>query len=170
MKEKLLAFIHGLTNYDYALFGGIFIVFLLLLLTALLLRKKHLLSIIILLLSMITIFIGPVVGYIQLHKTLYKHSCKITDVKELQFTPAVVVTGTLTNESKRDFHTCKITVKLYKVSHNAILDRLFMLNPFQKMSIIEKDILKNETRAVKIIVEPFDYKNDYNVSMGADCR
>lgn len=168
--NKILTFLNGLTNYDYALFGGIFILFLLLLVITLLLRKKPLLSITILLLSIILLVLGPVIGYIELHKFIYKNSCKVTSIKELQFTPAVVVTGTITNESKRDFSTCKISAKLYKVSHNRVLDKIYTLKPFKKMSIIENDIEKNETRSVKIIVEPFGYKNDYNVSLGADCR
>lgn len=168
--NKILTFLNGLTNYDYALFGGIFLLFLLLLVITLLLRKRPLLSITVLLISIVTLLIGPIVGYIELHKYIYKNSCKVTDVKELQFTPAVIVTGTITNESKRDFSTCKISAKLYKVSHNKVLDKLYTLKPFKKMSIIEDNILRNETRHVKIIVEPFGYKHDYNVSIGADCR
>ncbi|MBU0631521.1 DUF2393 domain-containing protein [bacterium] len=170
MKNRILAFLEGLTNYDYALFGGIFILFLLLLVITLLLRKKHIISTIMLVLSALTLFVGPVVGYIELHKILYKNSCVVTDSKELTFTPAVVVTGTITNESKRDFSTCTISANLYKVSGNVIINKLFMLNPFKKMSIVENNILKDETRAVKIIVEPFNYSKEYNISLGADCR
>ncbi len=170
MKNKILTFIHGLNNYDYALFGGVFIVFLLLLLITLLLRKRAFLSIFFLLLSVITLLAGPIIGYIQLHKFLYKNSCIITDTKELHFTPAVVVTGTITNQSKRDFQNCKVTAHMYKVSHNAILDTLFKLKPFKNMSIIEENLERNETRPIKIIVEPFTYKKDYNVSLEGDCR
>lgn len=170
MKNKILIFLNELTNYDYALFGGVFILFLLLLVITLLLRKNHIISVVLLIISMVVLFVGPVVGYIELHKYLYKNSTKVTDVKELQFTPAVVVTGTMTNESKRDFSTCKISANLYKVSNNAILNKLFHLNSFQKMSIVEDNIERNETRAIKIIVEPFNYNKNYDVSLGADCR
>ena len=170
MKQKIITFINGLVSYDYILFGGIFILFLLLLIITLLLRKRPMLSVITLLLSLSVLFAGPFVGYIKLHDYLYKHSCAVTDIKELQFSPALVVTGTITNESKKDFSTCKITANVYKVSHNAILDKIFPFNPFKKMSIIEDNITKDETRTVKIIVEPFHYQKDYNVSLGADCR
>lgn len=170
MKDKILTFVNQLTNYDYALFGGIFLLFLLLLIITLLARKRHILSVFMLLLSVCVLFIGPIIGYKELHKILYKNSCNVTSTKELHFTPAVVVMGTVTNESKRDFSTCKITASAYKVSHHAILDKLFMLNPFKKMSITQENILQGEVRSVKIIVEPFTYKQDYNISLGADCR
>ncbi len=170
MKAKILAFAHGLNNYDYILFSALFVLFLLLLIMTLLLRKKHILASIFLILSLATLFVAPFVGYIQLHKYLYKNSSKITEVKALQFTPTLIVKGTLTNESKRDFATCKVQVNIFKVAHNIILDTLFPLNPFQKVWVAENGIRKGETRELRIIVEPFTYKKEYNLSLSTDCK
>ena len=170
MKEKILEFIHGLSNYDYILFAGLFFVFLLLLILTLLLRKRAFFASVFLILSLITLFVGPFVGYIQLHDYLYKNSSKITEIKALEFSPALVVLGNITNESQRDFSTCKINVNIFKVAHNQILDAIFPYSPFQTMQVTETDIAKGETRDLKIIVEPFSYKQDYNVSLGVDCR
>ena len=170
MKEKILEFIHGLSNYDYILFAGLFFVFLLLLILTLLLRKRAFFASVFLILSLITLFVGPFVGYIQLHDYLYKNSSKITEIKVLEFSPALVVLGHITNESQRDFSTCKINVNIFKVAHNQILDAIFPYSPFQTMQVTETDIAKGETRDLKIIVEPFSYKQDYNVSLGVDCR
>jgi hypothetical protein len=170
MKEKILDFLHGLTNYDYILFTAIFVIFLLLLILTLILRKRMFFASIFLILSLATLFVGPFVGYIQLHDYLYKCNTKITEVKALEFTPALVVTGNITNESQRDFSACKININIFKVAHNQILDAIFPFNPFQSMQVIETNILKGETRDLKIIVEPFSYKQDYNVSLGVDCR
>jgi hypothetical protein len=38
------------------------------------------------------------------------------------------------------------------------------------MSIIEDDIAKGQEREIKIIIEPFTYAYDYNLSVGADCK
>ena len=38
------------------------------------------------------------------------------------------------------------------------------------MSIVEENILKQETRGFKIIVEPFTYAKDYNITVGAKCK
>lgn len=170
MKERIIEFIHDLTNYDYILFAALFVIFLLLLISTLLLRKKRFLGSFMLLLSLAVLFIGPVVGYIQLHEYLYKNSSKITNIKALEFTPALVVIANMTNESQRDFSTCKINVNIFKVAHNQLLDAIFPFNPFQTMQVIETNILKGETRDLKIIVEPFTYKQDYNVSLDTDCR
>ncbi len=170
MKEKILEFIHGLNNYDYILFGALFVIFLLLLIMAMLLRKKAFFASIFLILSLGTLFVGPFVGYIQLHNYLYKNSAKITEIKALEFTPTLIVKGALTNESQRDFSTCKIQVNIFKVAHNQILDAIFPLNPFQKVWIAETEIKKGETRDLKIIVEPFTYKQDYNLSLSVDCK
>jgi len=170
MRAKILEFIHGLTNYDYILFAALFAIFLLLLIVTLLLRKRVLFASLFLILSLATLFVAPFVGYIQLHKYLYKNSVKITETKALEFTPTLIVKGTLTNESSRDFSTCKVQANVFKVAHNKILDTLFPLNPFQKVWIEEANIKKGETRDLKIIVEPFTYKQEYNVSLGVDCR
>ena len=170
MKEKILHFLHSLIIYDYILFGVVFVLFFLLLILTILLRSKPALSLFVLLLSLIILFGGPIVGYIKLHEILYKKSCVITDVKALEFTPALVVNATITNESKRIFSTCKITAKLSKVFHYPYIDTLLTFNPFQTTSVVENNISIGETRALRIVVEPFTYTKDYNLTLGADCR
>jgi hypothetical protein len=170
MKEKILEFIHGLSNYDYILFAALFFIFLLLLILTLLLRKRAFFASVFLILSLTTLFVGPFIGYIQLHDYLYKNSSKITEIKALEFSPALVVMGNITNESERDFSTCKVNVNIFKVAHNEFLDTILPYNPFQTMQVTETNITKGETRDLKIIVEPFSYKQDYNVSLGVNCR
>jgi hypothetical protein len=170
MKAKILAFIHQLSNYDYILFASLFVLFLLLLILSLLIRKRTVIATILLLLSFTTLFIGPFVGYIQLHQFLYKQTTKLLDYKALQFSPTIVVTGTLRNDSKKDFSTCKLKVNLFKVAHNQILDQIFPFNPFQTMSFEEQNIAQGETREFKLLVEPFVYEGDYDISIATDCR
>ena len=105
-----------------------------------------------------------------MHKFLFKNSTQLISQKKLNFTQAVVVKGTLKNESKFDFKMCNITASAYKVSGNAIKDKILPFNPFKKMSILEYNILKGEVREFKIIVEPFTYSKDYNISVGASCK
>jgi len=170
MKEKITAFLDGLIVYDYILFGSIFVLFLLFIILAIVLRKRVGLALFLTLFSFILLFMGPIVGYIQMHKFLFKNSTTLTSQKKLHFTKAVVVKGNLKNESKFDFKKCKITANAYKVSGNVIKDMIFPFNPFKKMSILEYDIRRGETREFKIIVEPFTYSGDYNISLKAGCR
>jgi hypothetical protein len=171
MKAKITAFIDQLLIYDYALFGAVILLFILFLILAILLRKKIVLSIILILLSFVVLILGPTLGYQQLHNFLFKANTTITEVKTLEFSKAIVIKGVLINASSRDLFTCKITAKMFKVSGNRYLDMLYPLNPFKKMSILEDvNLSKNEQYEFKMIVEPFTYSKDYNVSIGANCR
>jgi len=170
MREKLLAFIHGLILYDYILFGLSFILFILFIVLALLLRKRLIAGLFFVLLGFATLLLGPTLGYIEMHKYLFKNSTKLISQKRLHFVQAVVVKGSITNESKFDFKTCKISAAVYKVTKNKYKNYLLKLKPFQKMSIIEHDLPKGQTREFRMVIEPFTYQNDYNISLGASCK
>lgn len=171
MKTKITAFIHSLMVYDYILFGVVIALFILFLLLAVILHKKMLLSVLLILLSFATLILGPTLGYMALHNYLYKSSYTIDEVKALEFSQALVIRGSIQNQSHRDFKNCKITAKVYKVANNVLFDLLYPLNPFKKTSILSDHVLeKNATQAFKIIVEPFTYKKDYNVSLGVNCQ
>ncbi len=170
MKEKILAFIETLILYDYLLFSATFFLFILFITLALAYRHKTILSLLLIFLGFSTLIAGASVGYIQLHKYLFKNSTKILSQKQLKFSEAVVIYGSLTNESHRDFRECKITASAYVVTKNKYRNYLKKFKPFSKISIFEKNIAVSETRKFKIIVEPFRYKGDYNISLGANCR
>ncbi|MBU0720821.1 DUF2393 domain-containing protein [bacterium] len=170
MKEKITAFIHNLILYDYILFGSVFVLFILFIVLSILMRKKLFFSIFLVLLSFAILTLGSTIGYIAMHQYLFKNSVALSSQKQLTFTQAVVVKGTLLNESKFDFKSCNVRASVYKVSGNPIKDYIFTFNPFQKMSMLEHNISIGETRYFKMIIEPFTYSGDYNISLGAKCR
>ena len=170
MEAKITAFIDGLIKYDYILFGGVFILFILLIIFAILLRKKTFLAVMLLILSFLVLILGPTFGYIKMHRFLFKNSVVMSSQKKLQFTQAVVIKGNITNESKFDFESCKITAKAHKVSSNILKKHIYKFKTIQKMSILESDIMKGETRDFKMIMEPFTYSKDYNITLGAECK
>ncbi|MDX1295040.1 MAG: DUF2393 family protein [Sulfurimonadaceae bacterium] len=170
MNYRIAAFIDQLALHDYILFGASLLLFVLFLILAVVLRKKTAASVTLVLLAFAALLLGPTVGYMQLNGFIYKHTTEITEVKALEFSDALVVRGTVTNLSKRDFNQCQITAGVYKVAHNPVLDTLFQLNPFKKGTILEPSIAKGEVRTFKLFVEPFHYTKDYNVSIGATCR
>jgi len=170
MKHKISAFIESLITYDYILFGASFVLFLIFIILGIVLRRKLALAILFIFLAFGVLFLGPTLGYVKMHDTLFKNSTQLLSQKKLEFTQAVVVKGKITNESSRDFKECKITASAYKVTSNKYKNYLKKLKPFQKMSIIQMNIAISETREFKIIVEPFTYSRDYNISLGADCK
>lgn len=170
MKGKIAAFLGDLTAYDYILFGSSFVLFILFLILALLLRNKKILSAVLLLLSFTTLFVGPTLGYVKLHQFLYAHTLKLTSYKQLEFTPAVLVEGSLKNNSSRLFKECHITAEVHKVSQNKLKNYIYSFKRLKSSSIVETNVDRNETRPFKMFIEPFRYAKDFNVSLKASCR
>ncbi|RUM64894.1 MAG: hypothetical protein DSZ03_03715 [Sulfurimonas sp.] len=171
MKEKLTAFIQQLTLYDYVLFAMVILLVILLLSLAIIVRKKVALSMTLFIFAVLLLVTGPTIGYMKLRQFLYKTTTSITEVKTLEFSQALVLKGVLYNASKRHLSTCNITAKIFKVSGHPYLDMLYPLNPFKKMSILkEVNLSVGEHYEFKMIVEPFTYTKEYNLSIGATCR
>jgi hypothetical protein len=168
--SKITTFIQSLAKFDYVLFSSIFIIFLVLIILAIILREKLILSISLSLLSFVVLFVAPVVGYYKMHNIVYKHTVSITSEKKLNFTKAVVIYGTIKNESKRNFKSCKIKAKIFKQSKNKLKNFLYQFKSYKQRSITKNSILKEEMKKFKILVEPFLYEKDYSVSIGAVCR
>ena len=170
MKINATEFINNLIVYDYILFGSVFILFILFIILSIVLRKKMGLAIFLILLAFIILILGPTIGYIQMHKYLFKNTTKLISQKKLKFTQAVVLKGSLTNESKFNFESCKIEASAYKVSGNKYKDYILQFKPFKKMSMYEYNIEIGQTREFKLIIEPFTYSKDYNISVKGSCK
>ena len=170
LKTKITAFINELILYDYILFGTIFVLFILFIILGIILRRKMGLAIFLILLAFAIVFLGPTLGYKEMHKFLFKNSITITTQKKLTFTKAIVIKGVLTNESKFNFKSCKITASAYKLSKNPIKKYIYPFKPIKKMSIIELDIPKGSSKEFKMFIEPFTYSKEYNISIGANCK
>ena len=169
MKEKITAFIHSLSMYDYILFGSAFFLFLLSIILAVALRNRLKTALFFLLFGFMSLLLGPTFGYVQLHKYLYKNSVELLESKQLHFTSALVIKGMLHNQSNFDFHTCKITAKISRKTPNKYKNYIYQFKPFAKMSIVVEGVGKGESRPFKMLLEPFSYKKEYTISLGADC-
>ena len=172
IKEKVLTFIDHLLIYDYILFASILLVFILFLLLAVVLRKHLILSVFIVILSLFFVILAPVFGYQAMHSYIFKNHLENVVVKELEFSPALVVKGVIVNDSKFTFKECKIKAKVFKVSHNDFFDMLYPLNPFKKMSytMVDINLSKHQKREFKFFIEPFHYSKDYNTSFTGSCK
>ncbi|MEA1920474.1 MAG: DUF2393 family protein [Campylobacterota bacterium] len=171
MKEKVIAFIDDLILYDYILFGAVAVLFILFLILAILLRHRVGTSVFTIMLAFAILLLGPTLGYKMLHDFLFKNDIRITQIKKLEFTDALLLRGELTNHSKMDFLTCKIKAGAYKVTGNMIPDMLFPFKPFKKGYLkLDTMIKSGETKSFKLFIEPFRYSKDYNISIGASCK
>ena len=170
MNNTLSSFLDSLIIYDYFLFGAVFILFILFVVLGLVYREKLYLAIFLITLAFFTLIFAPIFGYIHIHNYVYYNETTILSQKKLQFTKAVVVKGKLENLSKLDFKRCLITASVYRTSENSLKNFIYKFSPFQKSSVVEYNIPKDHKIGFKIIIEPFIYEGDYNVSVGASCQ
>ena len=170
LKVVFQNFAETLHMYDYVLFGISGALFLVLLFLAILLRNKIGLSLLLVLLSFITLIAGPIIGYNLIHSTLYKTKVTELTIKKLEFTQALIIKGTLTNLGKQTFKKCKISSSAYRGAHNIVEEWVFPLKPFMKRSIIREETIDiNSSINFKILLEPFTYSKEYNVSLKVNC-
>ncbi|EQB39340.1 hypothetical protein M947_07725 [Sulfurimonas hongkongensis] len=170
MKTQITTFVNELIVYDFILFGSSFILFILLIILGILLRRKTAIAVVVILLSFGILFLAPTFGYVKMHEYLYKHKTELLSEKKLNFNNAIVVKGLLTNESKRFFKRCSIKASAIKVTSNKFKNYIFSFKPIVTSKITEKNIDIGESREFKIIVEPFNYEGDYNITIGAKCN
>ncbi|WP_428739147.1 DUF2393 domain-containing protein [Sulfurimonas sp.] len=170
MGSRLQNFVNGLISQDYMLFLSVLFVFLFIIILAVLLRNRLKIAVFLVFLAFGVIIAGPTYGYVKMHKYLFKNSVELLEQKKLSFVEAVVVKGKVTNLSQRDFKECKITASVYKMTANKYKNYIYQLKPFQKVSIVTGNILQGDTKEFKIIVEPFRYQKDYNISLEGDCK
>ena len=163
-------FIETLHVYDYILFALSGSIFLTLLFLAILIRDKTRPSLLLILLSFIILIAGPIIGYQFIHSTLYKTKISELSIKKLEFSQAVVIKGILTNLGKQSFKKCKISSSAYKGANNFVEEIIFPLKPFIKGSIVKDDIIDiNDSIKFKLLLEPFTYTNEYNISIKVNC-
>lgn len=172
MQEKVLQFINNLLIYDYILFGSIILLFILFLLLAVLLRKHLFSAILIVILALFFVMLAPIFGYQKVHSYIFKNHLENVTIKQLEFSPALVVKGEIVNDSKQIFTECKIKAKVFKVSHNELFDMLYPINPFKRTSykIIDLNLSKHQKHEFKFFIEPFMYTKDYNTTLQGDCK
>lgn len=170
LKVILQAFVETLHLYDYILFSISAALFILLLFLAILLRKKLALSLILVILSFIILIAGPIFGYNKIHNSIYKTKISDMSIKRLEFSQAVVIKGTLTNLGQESFKKCKISSSAYKGATNFLEELVHPLKPFMKRSIAIQEMIDiNNSIDFKLVLEPFTYSKEYNISVKVNC-
>jgi hypothetical protein len=170
MNSKINAILDALIVQDYILFGSVFILFICLLILAILLKDRRKTSRFIATFAFLLLIFGPTLGYIEMHKYLFKNYIELISQQKLNFTNAIVVKGKVTNNSKVNFSSCKITATAYKKTPKEYKNYILRLKPLQISSIILQDVPKNQTKEFKMFIEPFTYTKDYTVELQSSCR
>ena len=170
IQRRINTVIDNLIIQDYILFGSVFVLFLLFMILAIVFRKRKKISFFLVTSALLIFFLGPTLGYMQMHKFLFKNEVKLISEKKLEFTKAIVIKGSLKNLSDRDFSACKITATAYIKTSNEYKNYILRLKPIQKSSIVEEDIKKDQSKEFKMFVEPFVYNKEYDIGLEASCK
>lgn len=156
--------------YDYILFGASGALFLIFLFLAIILRNKLGLSLLLVLLAFVVLIAGPIFGYKYVHDSIYKTQIHELSIKKLEFSKAIVIKGSLTNLGQTSFKKCKISSSAYKGPTNFLEEIVFPFKPFIKRSIVkEENIDINQSIEFKLLLEPFTYSKEYNISVKVEC-
>jgi hypothetical protein len=157
--------------YDYAAYAWLILIFFVTILLSILVAKKSpVFSILILMLSLGLLSAGPFVVKHYLDKYLRPSLSQPVLVKKLSFSDTLIVTGSVTNQSKKSFSTCKVNVSVLKDSKNNIKNFINQLKPLLKQSIfINKPIEVNATKEFRVVFDSYTYADDINVSIKSEC-
>lgn len=170
VRSFITDFINTLTNYDYIGFILAFVLFVLFLILALMLRKKIKLAFLLMSLAFLSLFMAPVAMHILVKKTLFKNEAKIELVKKLHYSDTLLIKGTLLYKGSYEAKHCKVEVAVHKKDQGFFKDLAYAIKPYKKGKWeLDKAFSKGDTVSFKVVIEPYLYQGDYNLSLSSEC-
>ena len=168
LRYELLYSIHSLTKYDIMAIGWVvFLAFLLMFLGAFLRRRA--LSYFLLFLGLVLLFLGPPAIKMAMDSYIRNAEVEVQSVKKLRFSPALILSGEVTNRGKVDFSSCDLVLSVYRPD-SLLGSRAAIFKPLRvEIAHLKEPILRGETKPFRITVDPFTVGNDFNVTVRARC-
>ena len=169
-KSIITDFFNTLSIYDYIGFFLTIFLFTLFLILALLLRRRTKLSVSLVLIAFTFFFAGPSVAHIFVKKIIFKSYSDIVNVKKLVYSDTLLIKGSLLYSGRKDANHCLIEAFVHKNSDNALKDFVYDLKPFTSgRKTVNQLFTKGDRVDFKIVIEPFRYKGDYNITLDSGC-
>ena len=169
-KFILTRFFDTIGTYDYIGFFLSIFLFLLFLIIYLLLRKHIKRSIFLAIIGFSFLFMGPVFSHKLVKNTLYNSEANITTVKQLHYSDTLLIKGVLHYKGIKDASHCLVSADIYKKGKNMVKDFVYNLKAYRKGSHkLDATFSTGTNKNYKIVIEPFAYKGDYNISISSGC-
>lgn len=170
LRTLLVDFTKSLTNYDYIGFILALVLFVLFLVLALILRRRVKLALFLSMLSFLSLFSLPVAMHLLVKKTLFKNEAKIELVKKLHYSDTLLIKGTLFYKGSYEAKHCKVEVAVHKKDQGFFKDLAYAIKPYKKGKWeLDKAFSKGDTVSFKVVIEPYLYQGDYNLSLSSEC-
>lgn len=171
LKTSALNYMSHFTMYDYMAYAWLILLFFVFILLSIFLAKKKLLiSILMFMISLAILFFGPFVLKHYLDIFLRPTEIKNIQMKKLNFTDALIVTGEIKNISKMSFSLCGVNVSVLKASSSALENFANSLKPLlNKSMFLDKTLDINETKEFRVVFDYYTYDKDINISVQTEC-
>lgn len=169
-KYLLTNFFSTLSFYDYIGFFVSLFIFILFIVLALILRKHTKRSLLLVILGFLTLFSGPVLAHSLVKDTIFLSDTNVTQIKQLFYSDTLLIKGKLNYKGLKEAHHCQVEAKLHKQGSNAIKSFVYSLKAFRSgKHKIDQLFAKGDSVDFKIVIEPFNYQGDYNITVKSGC-
>ena len=172
LKLSLLTYVKHFGLYDYLAFGWLLFTFLaLIILASLIAKKSSVASLFMIIIALILLVVSPFFIKLKLSEITRATTTEINLVKKLTFSDSLIVEGSITNHSTKDFSLCLVHTSVFKQTDaqglKAFINRL---KPIANQSILVKQtLLKEGVMEFQSVFDDFVYSGDVNASLSAEC-
>lgn len=172
LKLSLLTYVKHFGLYDYLAFGWLLFTFLaLIILASLIAKKSSVASLFMIIIALILLVVSPFFIKLKLSEITRATTTEISLVKKLTFSDSLIVEGSITNHSTKDFSLCLVHTSVFKQTDaqgiKAFINRL---KPIANQSILVKQtLLKEGVMEFQSVFDDFVYSGDVNASLSAEC-
>lgn len=172
LKLSLLTYVKHFGLYDYLAFGWLLFTFLaLIILASLIAKKSSVASLFMIIIALILLVVSPFFIKLKLSEITRATTTEINLVKKLTFSDSLIVEGSITNHSTKDFSLCLVHTTVFKQTDaqgiKAFINRL---KPITNQSILVKQtLLKEGVMEFQSVFDDFVYSGDVNASLSAEC-
>jgi hypothetical protein len=171
LRNYLSYYVETMHLYDYLALVALVILFLVFIVLAIKNHARIGRSVTYVLLSFATIIAGPVASNYFIAEYLYASQVYIEKIKDLEFSNALVIRGTVENIGHEPFTSCDIHAKVIRKGNNIVKEYAYKLKPmYRKKITIETTIAPTKHEKFKLYIEPFNTTREYNTTVESECR
>lgn len=172
LKLSLLTYVKHFGLYDYLAFGWLLFTFLaLIILASLIAKKSSVASLVMIIIALILLVVSPFFIKLKLSEITRATTTEISLVKKLTFSDSLIVEGSITNHSAKDFSLCLVHTTVFKqTDEQGIKAFINRLKPIANQSIlVKRTLLKEGVMEFQSVFDDFVYSGDVNASLSAEC-
>lgn len=171
LKLNILLYIDNFGMYDYIAYAWLILIFFFtILLSIVLARRAPLIGILLFIISLGILFVGPFILKSYLDNYLRSNEATVLDVKKLNFSNMLIVSGTLQNQSELEYKICNIDINIYKAPQGFLDETLGRLKPFANQSILlEQSVQAQKSVDFRVVFNNYTYTGEINATAKASC-